>query len=228
MEADFESGFMAFLRLVGVVYMKRHGSGFSGMSPEAYYNQFLKHGQTALQHHNTWLDSIRQCIWDRIQFENDMIPNTDALYRHWKRTCWVLNLWKQADTNTVITKPITDYGWKVIDGTLSVEWDSEGNMEAVKERVAGLLKGCGCRTGCQTRQCGCRAKEKACAEGCTCTSCTNTDNTELDGLEEGSMPEEINDETSLPNDMDELMEWVFGEQITTEHEEEDNEEDEEQ
>ena len=101
-------------------------------------------------------------------------------------------------------------------------------MEAVKERVAGLLKGCGCRTGCQTRQCGCRAKEKACAEGCTCTSCTNTDNTELDGLEEGSMPEEINDETSLPNDMDELMEWVFGEQITTEHEEEDNEEDEEQ
>ena len=118
MEADFESGFMAFLRLVGVVYMKRHGSGFSGMSPEAYYNQFLKHGQTALQHHNTWLDSIRQCIWDRIQFENDMIPNTDALYRHWKRTCWVLNLWKQANTNTVITKPITDYGWKVIDGTL--------------------------------------------------------------------------------------------------------------
>ena len=43
-----------------------------------------EHGQTALQHHNTWLDSIRQCIWDRIQFENGNFPNTDALYRHWK------------------------------------------------------------------------------------------------------------------------------------------------
>jgi len=24
---------------------------------------------------------IRQCIWDRIQFENEVIPDTDALYR---------------------------------------------------------------------------------------------------------------------------------------------------
>ena len=86
-------------------------------------------------------------------------------------------------------------------------------MEAVKERVAGLLKGCGCRTGCQTRQCGCRAKERACGEGCTCMSCTNTEN---NGLEEESMPEEINDKISIPNDMDELMEWVFGEQVATE------------
>ena len=63
--ADLEIGFMAFVRLVGVVYMKKHGSGFNGISPEAYYNQFLKPGQTALQHHNTWLDNIWQCIWDR-------------------------------------------------------------------------------------------------------------------------------------------------------------------
>ena len=219
--SDLESGFMGFLRLVGVVYMKKHGSGFSGISPEAYYNQFLKPGQTALQHHNIWLDSIRQCIWDRIQFENDMIPNTDTLCRHWKRTCWVLDLWKQADTNTIITKPITDYGWKVLDGNLSVEWDRESNMDAVKERVAGLLKGCGCRTGCQTRQCGCRSKEKACGEGCTCRNCTNTElqtitsNIVVDSLEEES--------TSIPDDMNELMEWVFGD--TANEEEGDSEED---
>ena len=41
------------------------------------------------------------------------------------------------------------------------------------------------------------------------------------------MPEEINDKISIPNDMDELMEWVFGEQVATENEE-DNEEDTEQ
>lgn len=48
-------------------------------------------------------------------------------------------------------------------------------MDAARERVAGLLRGCGCKTGCQTRQCGCRSKEKACGEGCTCMNCTNTE-----------------------------------------------------
>ena len=85
-------------------------------------------------------------------------------------------------------------------------------MDAVKERVADLLKGCGCRTGCQTRQCGCGSKEKACGEGCTHRNCTNielqtttisTSDTVIDSLEEES--------TLIPDDMNELMEWVFGE-----------------
>ena len=42
--SDHNSGFMAFLRLIGAVYMKKHGSGFGGKSPEAYYNQFLAPG----------------------------------------------------------------------------------------------------------------------------------------------------------------------------------------
>ena len=48
-------------------------------------------------------------------------------------------------------------------------------IDAIRERVAGLLKGCGCKTGCQTRQCGCKGKGKACGEGCNCMNCTNTD-----------------------------------------------------
>ena len=145
---------------------------FGGTTPEAYFNQFLEPGQTTLQHHQLWLDNIRQCIWDRIQFENEMIPNIDVLYRHWKRVCWVLDLWRQADRNTLL---LSDYGWKVQDGTLTVDWDCDCNMDAIIERVAGLLKGCGCRTGCQTRQCGCKGKGKACGEGCNCMNCTNTD-----------------------------------------------------
>lgn len=100
--------------------MKKHGSGFGGKSPEAYYNHFFSPGQSALHHHKLWLDNIWQCIWDHIEFENDMIPNTDALYRHWKRACWVLDFWKQADTNIITPKPLSNYGWKVINGTLSV------------------------------------------------------------------------------------------------------------
>ena len=45
-------------------------------------------------------------------------------------------------------------------------------MDAIRKQVATLLKGCGCKTGCQTRQCGCKAKGQACGEGCNCMNCT--------------------------------------------------------
>lgn len=62
---SFESGFLAFLRLIGVVYMKKHGSGFT-TTPPAYFNQFNAVKQTPQKHHEVWLHNIRQCIWDRV------------------------------------------------------------------------------------------------------------------------------------------------------------------
>ena len=94
----------------------------------------------ALQNHKAWFENIRQCIWDRIQFENEMIPNNDVLHRHWKWVCWVLYLWAQADRITIIPKPLSSYGWKVQDNTLAVDWDSDVNTDAVKERVEGRLE----------------------------------------------------------------------------------------
>ena len=35
---EYEEGFISFLCLVGVVYMKKHISGFNGKTPEAYFN----------------------------------------------------------------------------------------------------------------------------------------------------------------------------------------------
>lgn len=110
--AESEVGF-SFLRLVGVVYMKKHASGFNGTTPEAYFNRSFLATQTTLQNHEAWLENIRQCIWDRIQFENEMIPNNDALHRHWRRVCWVLDLWAQADSEVIVPKPLSDYVWKV-------------------------------------------------------------------------------------------------------------------
>ena len=88
-------------------------------------------------------------------------------------------------------------------------------MDAVKERVEGLLKGCGCKTGCQTRQCRCKAKGKGCGEGCNCTNCTNTllPTPNVTGsMEEMSIEEIIED--APPEDLDEIMEWVFGDNET--------------
>ena len=81
-------------------------------------------------------------------------------------------------------------------------------MDAFRERVAGLLKRCGCKTWChQTHQCGCKGKGKACGEGCNCTNCTNTDccttAAATNGTEDASIEEVITD--ALPEDLDEIM-----------------------
>ena len=130
-----------------------------------------KDGLTPLQQHTEWLHNIRQTMWDRIQFENEMVPSTDALHQHWKRSCWVLDLWNQAEKNILNPKLLTEYGW-LKDG--GIVWDSDTNIKEIMLRVTGLLKGCGCKTGCQTQRCGCKGKNKKCGEGCECRNCLNT------------------------------------------------------
>ena len=72
---------------------------------------------------------------------------------------WVLDVWSQADKNTLNPKLLTEYGG-LKDG--GIVWDSDTNIKEVMLRVAGLLKGCGCKTGCQTQRCGCKGKNKKC------------------------------------------------------------------
>ena len=44
-------------------------------------------------------------------------------------------------------EPIASYGWEINDNALSIVWDSQENMAAVRERLSTLLKGCKCVTG---------------------------------------------------------------------------------
>ena len=100
---------------------------------------------------------------------NDMIPSDDALWRHWNRSCWVIDMWKQADKNHTIVKPIIAHGWQIRDG---IDWDSSNNIAAVRQRVSLQTKGCKCATGCTTAHCGCK-KNQNCSEGCECSNCLN-------------------------------------------------------
>ncbi len=85
-----ERGFLAFARLVGCAYFKKHRNAFQGTTPEALFHSFAT--DNVKEQHNKWLEHIRQKIWDRIMFEDDMIPSVGALKRHWKRSCWVLHM----------------------------------------------------------------------------------------------------------------------------------------
>ncbi len=206
-----ETGFLSFLRLVGVVSFKKHASGFSATTPTSHFNKFDTQGETPLQIHQNWLQDVRECTWDRVQFENEMIPSIGALYRHWKRACWVIDMWHQAPKRDMTIKPLTEHGWKLSEDTLTFDRDSDANIEAVKERVAAMLRGCSCRTGCGTLRCGCKKKGKTCGEGCECTSCSNTHIPQQnydDSLAEVSIEEMIAD--SAQTDVEDIIDWVFG------------------
>ena len=40
---------------------------------------------------------------------------------------------------------MNEFGWKVIDNSLVIDWKDPRNLEQVKESVRLLLHGCGCK-----------------------------------------------------------------------------------
>ena len=77
-------GCLSFLCLIGTIYFKKYGTAFEATSPVTYFNTFLFR-QPSEQQHSIWLDDIS--IWDRITFQNEMVPSDEALFLHWKRSC---------------------------------------------------------------------------------------------------------------------------------------------
>ena len=125
-------------------------------------------------------------------------------------------MWSQADHNEITLQPMDEYGWKITNSVLTIDWDSEQNMEAVRQRVSHVLSGCKCRVSSCDNRCSCRRKNKSCSEGCECINCTNiekptpsADSSELNDL---AIEEII--ETQMTDDLkeqiDEIMEQVFG------------------
>ena len=82
---------------------------------------------------------MRENIADRTTFDSSMIPSDQALYFHWKRACWVIHMWSQAESHNMVLEPITEYGWSVHNDQLRVVWDTDENMAAVRDRVNVLL-----------------------------------------------------------------------------------------
>ena len=92
LNSDYKPGFLAFVRLVGTVYFKKHASGFGTASPPAHFKNFTTPGLTVKQQHSNWLEDIRQNISYRVKFENEMIPSDEALKLHWTRSCWIIHM----------------------------------------------------------------------------------------------------------------------------------------
>ena len=80
-------GFLSFLGLVGCAYFRKHRSSFllAYPTPMTLFHSTANSQQTALKNHSAWLEFLKERIWSRIKYEEEMIPSTEALYRHCKR-----------------------------------------------------------------------------------------------------------------------------------------------
>ena len=224
-EASCNTGFLAFMRLIGTVYFKKHATCFETPSPVSHYLKFVNTGTSTKLHHENWLDDIRQSIWHRISFENEMVPSNEALFFHWKRSCWIMHMWSQGDRNTMYLQPLTEHGWSVSEGTLSVVWDTQRNMQAIRERVSLLLRGCKCITGCSTGRCSCRRSHRECAEGCLCVNCSNITVVSRNDDSNSELAEIALEEVAVDDDennTEELMDWIFGPEMEGSESDEDS------
>ena len=143
-----------------------------------------------------------------IKVRDWLIPSDDALLLHWKRSCWVLHMWQQSD-QPIMT--LENYGWSITDNELTIKWDTATNVQAVRDRVDSLLKGCKCSTGCLTGRCGCKKRGKHCSIGCECLNCGNNiagskqNETHIISLEEDVEAGRLTDREG-----EDIVDWVFG------------------
>ncbi len=92
-------------------------------------------------------------------------------------------------------------GWERDEnGEYSVNWDSPEACKQVQETIEFLTKGCSCKKGCQTRQCGCKKKGRHCGPGCECHGCVNLP---VDTVEKLASDEDADEEGGSGSDNEE-------------------------
>ena len=129
-----------------------------------------------------------------------MISSLEALTYHWLRSCWILHLWQQAQCNHTQLAPLHGHGWtRGKGGNRDIYWDTEENRYKVKSRVALLMKGCSCKSGCGTNRCGCWKSGEACGPGCQCINCKNTDKSQQREKVVERQNTEESQQTVMPN-----------------------------
>ena len=113
----------------GTVYHKKHSACFTHNCPQSSPNSITSVNPKS-QHHQ-WLDIFRSTVWDRIEFEDQLPPSWEALWRHWIHSCRVADLWGQVFHNLCHLL----FGWKIENGNLEVDWNAPNNVAEVRSRV---------------------------------------------------------------------------------------------
>ena len=206
-----ENGFLSFIRLIGTCYFKKHLSAFVALkghkTPTHLYNS-LDPSLQMTEKHKQWLQQIREVVGDRIINEEDRVPTFTSLWRHWLRSCWISQTWQRSSYPDIFsTLPAPELsGWVLqSDNNYVIDWESPEVQLNIRHNIEFLTKGCSCKKGCKTLQCGCRKRSRNCGPGCLCQGCTNVNTEELESLpndDANSSCDETDDEETSESEYD--------------------------
>ena len=66
-----------------------------------------------------WLNGIRDVVSDRVTIEEDRVPTSTLLWRHWLRCCWLSQMWQNSGMSP------QNSGWLVQeDGKYVFDWEA--------------------------------------------------------------------------------------------------------
>ena len=76
---NLKEGFISFVRLVGLAFFKKHLSCFVHDTPRVLYSSLADPALSHYDMHKRFLQTIRDMVWDKIQFEDELPPSMAAL-----------------------------------------------------------------------------------------------------------------------------------------------------
>ena len=123
----------------------------------------------------SYVTEIRKVVSERILNEEERVLSITALWRHWLRSCWVSQMWQNSSEEDVFSSlPLPEEsGWNKSDDGYTFDWEAPEIQSKVQETIDFLMKGCNCKKGCKTANCGCRKKGRYCGPACLCQECSN-------------------------------------------------------
>ena len=96
----------------------------------------------------------------------------------------------------------------------AIEWEAAEVMEKIKGTIQFLTKGCSCKKGCRTNNCGCRRRSSHCGPGCACQGCTNLPVAQLHQQDDPGL--ESSSSSSSDNDVSDTNNGSSGEELEME------------
>ncbi len=141
---DTENGYLAFLRLIGTLYFKKHYSAMVSLKEVETPSQLLNAQQwpSIKEAHLKWYNEIREIVSDRIVNEEERMPSPTSMWRHWLRSCWVARMWRNSNGEDILSglPAPEESGWtRNADGEYIYDWEFPTVLQRVKDTESRIL-----------------------------------------------------------------------------------------
>ena len=129
-------------------------------------------------------------------------------------------MWQNSSEEDIYTPlPLSEEsGWMKSDGCYVIDWEAREIQDKVQQSIDFLIKGCSCKKGCRTANCGCRKKARYCGPACLCQGCVNLNIEENGENNENDLcstteGEDTTDESDLSNEEEYIEEEIITEDL---------------